>query len=781
MIKDVFENITTSTTTQNIEEVVTKLYSNYLNDDGKNSINASNKINISDSQYSLDKGSFLNNYLNNLTIIPSIGNKTNISGLRYPSNIELYLNEHFIDDKSLFVIKTDLQTHSPERITKSGDPINPKEISQRSTIEMILKSINHIAENRTNSPDFEKNAVTIPNAFLDSIRLSINDGDSEKFLKNRSGEEKLGVAAQRISRLGMNDGQSKGAEKEFPRGNTSRGFGIATNELWSCVETTVAAREKEIEVDETRKQNREPIPGVIKVFEPRGRPYQKQEAETTARLSRRMEKDEMSVARMKTNKDEVDKSRNTNAREASSTSLIDSVTDAIMKPEAAYINTSESGESITLKDLTSVTVDNDLRKQQQMVPPVNAENGIANKSNGNLDTDRIDIRTLGSNGNETMNVKEGIRTIMEAQEYHKSDNNLHRKLLWISTISNDGETKDSSVKSTRSVFNTTIESDIENVTNENRQQSEITGSANLRKVLTRVNREDKIEESGISQDALNSQISETNHYARYKRSVYPYENVESNNEAEPENIAVEKEAEMNHDENQETNEDYLNQDIEELKGSYNDREEDLFEDDDKATESKREGQSSSRQQIDPIRAKVDMLIKRKLDKKHRDSSISRKKRHSMLDMVEYYDYDDDDDEEQEHDTPINEQETQNRDNKLSFNAKIRKRDGKSPSKPGDLGKKKNENAEAMIKEGRKKARAKNKEPKEEIVIDLGKRKNKTNDRNDKKSFNSLGSSFENVFNEEKQLSTKENSDKIRQNKDFDNNVYHEESAAVTSK
>lgn len=94
-------------------------------------------------------------------------------------------------------------------------------------------------------------------------------------------------------------------------------------------------------------------------------------------------------------------------------------------------------------------------------------------------------------------------------------------------------------------------------------------------------------------------------------------------------------------------------------------------------ERKREGQSSSRQQIDPIRAKVDMLIKRKLDKKHRDSSISRKKRHSTLDMVEYYDYDDDD-EKQEHDGPINEQETQNRDNKLSFNAKIRKR-GKNVS------------------------------------------------------------------------------------------------------
>lgn len=109
-----------------------------------------------------------------------------------------------------------------------------------------------------------------------------------------------------------------------------------------------------------------------------------------------------------------------------------------------------------------------------------------------------------------------------------------------------------------------------------------------------------------------------------------------------------------------------------MKITYN-----TFTDDDKAMESKIDGQSSFRQQIDPIRAKVDMLIKQKLDKKHKGSSSYRKKRHSMLDKVEYYDYDDD--EEQDRDAPINEQETQNKDNVLSFNAKIRKR-GKNVSK-----------------------------------------------------------------------------------------------------
>lgn len=101
----------------------------------------------------------------------------------------------------------------------------------------------------------------------------------------------------------------------------------------------------------------------------------------------------------------------------------------------------------------------------------------------------------------------------------------------------------------------------------------------------------------------------------------------------------------------------------------------MFTDDDKAMESKREEKSSFRQ-IDPVRAKVDMLIKQKLEKKHKDNSIYRRKRHSMLNMVEYYDYDDD--EEQEHDAPINEQETQNKDTDLLFNAKIRKR-GKNVS------------------------------------------------------------------------------------------------------
>ncbi|XP_018338030.1 PREDICTED: uncharacterized protein LOC108746039 [Trachymyrmex septentrionalis] len=765
IINNVLENITTI---RNTAEVVTELYSS-LSNDGKNSMNASNKMNITDSQNSLDKGFFSNNYFNNLTITPSKANKTNIFKLKYSPNTELYLNDHFFVNKSLFVINTDLQTHLPKHITKKEVPnTSLKKIGQRSTIKRILKTIDHTAENPTNSPDFEKSA------FTNLIDFSINDSayDSGKSLKYRSDGEKLGFAAQKISQLSIDDEQSKGVEKEFPQGNMSHGFGIGTNESWSCVvTTTVTAKEREIEADGT--QNREPIPGVIKIFEPRGRLYQKQEAETTTRLSRQMGKDGTSVPKMKTNEDEVDESRNTNAREDSLTSLIDSVTNTTMKPETAYINIFETGESIILKDLTSVTVDNDLRKQQQMVPPLSVENSNANKSNGNLDTDKIDIRVLGSNGNETMNVKEGTRTIMEAHEYHKSDNNLQRKLLWVSTISVDGETGDSSIKSMGSVFSIATESHIDNVS-ENRQQNKITDSANFGKILIRTKREDEAEKSRM-QDALNSQIAEINRNARYKQSVYPYKNIDTNNEAE--NTAVEKEAPINYDE---SNEEYQNQNVEELKGLYNDRQdvlEDVFTDNDKAMERNKEEQSSFRQQIDPVR--TDMLIKQKLDKKrHKDSRNYRRKRHSMLDMVEYYDYDDN--EEQKRDATINEQEAVNKDNKFSINAKI-KRAGKSSYKSGDLGKKKNEHAEAVMKEELRKAKAKYKEPKEEIIVDLGKNKTTKKDQSDKKTLSSLGSSFENVFNEERQLLPKDNLEKIRQSKDFANNVYHEESAAAKSK
>lgn len=71
-----------------------------------------------------------------------------------------------------------------------------------------------------------------------------------------------------------------------------------------------------------------------------------------------------------------------------------------------------------------------------------------------------------------------------------------------------------------------------------------------------------------------------------------------------------------------------------------------------------------------------------------------------------------------------------------------------------------------MKADREKEERKNKEPKEQIIIDLGERKNKTvkNDQKDKKLTGSSKSSFESTFNERGQALTKENAEKLCQNK-----------------
>lgn len=76
-------------------------------------------------------------------------------------------------------------------------------------------------------------------------------------------------------------------------------------------------------------------------------------------------------------------------------------------------------------------------------------------------------------------------------------------------------------------------------------------------------------------------------------------------------------------------------------------------------ENERAERSSLRRKIDPVKAKVNLLIKKKLEKKKEEKY--RRKRHSALDTIEYYDYDDD--EEQERDAPVNERQTNNEDDK----------------------------------------------------------------------------------------------------------------------
>lgn len=81
----------------------------------------------------------------------------------------------------------------------------------------------------------------------------------------------------------------------------------------------------------------------------------------------------------------------------------------------------------------------------------------------------------------------------------------------------------------------------------------------------------------------------------------------------------------------------------------------------------------------------------------------------------------------------------------------------------DLGKKKNEHAEEMMKQEILKKQRKNKEPKEEIIVDVGERKNKTagSSEGDRKPASLSGSRFEDSANEDER-STKENSARIRQ-------------------
>lgn len=80
-----------------------------------------------------------------------------------------------------------------------------------------------------------------------------------------------------------------------------------------------------------------------------------------------------------------------------------------------------------------------------------------------------------------------------------------------------------------------------------------------------------------------------------------------------------------------------------------------------------------------------------------------------------------------------------------------------------------------MKEERKKVQ--NKEPKEQIVVDLGERKNKTlkNDKKDKKSTNASKLSLGDELSKERQLSIEKIPEKTRQSEDFTNNIYRGES------
>lgn len=89
-------------------------------------------------------------------------------------------------------------------------------------------------------------------------------------------------------------------------------------------------------------------------------------------------------------------------------------------------------------------------------------------------------------------------------------------------------------------------------------------------------------------------------------------------------------------------------------------------------ENERAERSSLGRKIDPVKAKVNLLIKKKLERKKEEKY--RRKRRSALDTVEYYDYDDDD-EEHERDAPAN--EINNEDDKL-FKDEAKTKRGRKP-------------------------------------------------------------------------------------------------------
>jgi hypothetical protein len=69
------------------------------------------------------------------------------------------------------------------------------------------------------------------------------------------------------------------------------------------------------------------------------------------------------------------------------------------------------------------------------------------------------------------------------------------------------------------------------------------------------------------------------------------------------------------------------------------------------------------QEIDPVKAKVNILIKEKLDKKRKHKEYDRRRKRNILNMIEYYEYNGNDEQERD----ANEQEMRIKDDKISNN------------------------------------------------------------------------------------------------------------------
>lgn len=564
------------------EETAVRSYSNgsanLTATNAPNGTNASTVLSttsITRPRYPSEKKFSLHDYFVNPTLVPSgaseTTNKTDTTtGPRYFP----YVNGSRLSIDDI--------THRTERTTENRVPMtSPRAVGPLSATETLPSSV---TQDRAADLHPEEERSLVSSTSADPAAGLLPTGDDANRTRGRSedrrnAEELSGVTPRRADdERSSTRGREESAGLEFPRGNRPRGFAAVANESRCClVETTTIAQEKRVggsgDSNGTGKESREPILGVIKVFEPRGRP-EKQGMETTAmRLSRLMGEDGKTFTGRirRTARSDVEiggESRNANGEDpaASSPSAIDPVAVATARPEVASAMTP--------------------RERQRTVPsPSDDGKRSENKSNGNSDTDEIDRRVAvdGSSGNETVNVRETARSAARPRGHGEFGNNLRRKLLWVPTII-PTDTEDEDVvqdEGVRSIAND--RRNAENGVNNERGKGEtmLAASPDFSKISSALRGKIKREKSAAegpsaSQNVLKSRDSDAN---RHKRGMYPSENHGRGNAAmmRSESAAAAKEAaRMNHDEKREDNDDdYLNQNAEELRGYYSDREEDV--------------------------------------------------------------------------------------------------------------------------------------------------------------------------------------------------------------
>lgn len=357
-----------------------------------------------------------------------------------------------------------------------------------------------------------------------STRLSISDFRAAA--GNRSGgETEHKVTARQVSRLAR-VGPSKRGGEELPQGNMSRCLGSTNESRAGVVETTAVAAAGG---RETAGGAREPILlGVIKVFvsEPQGRPNQKREADAVVRLSRRTEEEEEGVFSL-SSAEKMGTSGVNELRDAGGCSADASSIDVAGVATAGLEVANASGcrrDDDDDNNYSAPAVLGDDSREQQMVPSLDALNGRQNERDS--DADGADTPG-GSSGNETMNVKKGVETVIESD-------NSRRRLLWIATSSVDKDRQ---------------------------RAKKVTDAAEPSRGSLKVDREDRAPRSD-----LNTRVSS---HVRRKRSTCSLE--KPDDEVVEGDVAIGKAAVRSRDDKREDNEEYLNQ--EELVADYNDREE----------------------------------------------------------------------------------------------------------------------------------------------------------------------------------------------------------------